>query len=101
MACSTDFSARAAASLGKLEESEKLTQRCLYEEIRNAGLSLVSLAVYYLNGNLELLQGLPFFLPALLGSACGAWGLQKIPVPLLKLLFSLLILYSALRMVLG
>ena len=64
-------------------------------------LSLVSLAVYYLNGNLELLQGLPFFLPALLGSACGAWGLQKIPVPLLKLLFSLLILYSALRLVLG
>jgi uncharacterized membrane protein YfcA len=64
-------------------------------------LSLVSLAVYYLNGNLELLQGLPFFLPALLGSACGAWGLQKIPVPLLKLLFSLLILYSALRLVMG
>ena len=30
--------------MGKLEESEKLTQRCLYEEIRNAGLSLVSLA---------------------------------------------------------
>ena len=39
-------------------------------------LSLVSLAVYYLNGNLELLQGLPFFLPALLGAACGAWVLQ-------------------------
>ena len=44
-----DFDARSMKSsilyqMGKLEESEKLTQRCLYEEIRNAGLSLVSLA---------------------------------------------------------
>ena len=38
-----DFDARSMKSsilyqMGKLEESEKLTQRCLYEEIRNAGL---------------------------------------------------------------
>lgn len=44
-----DFDARSMKSsilyqMGKLEGSEKLTQRCLYEEIRNAGLSLVSLA---------------------------------------------------------
>ena len=44
-----DFDARSMKSsilyqMGKLEESEKLTQRCLYEEIRNAGLSLASLA---------------------------------------------------------
>ena len=100
MACSTDFSARAAASLRspccKTSRQAHATSIAII-----LPLSLVSLAVYYLNGNLELLQGLPFFLPALLGSACGAWGLQKIPVPLLKLLFSLLILYSALRMVLG
>ena len=35
---------------------------------------------------------------ALLGSAVGAWGLKKISAPLLKLLFSLLILYSAIRL---
>lgn len=44
-----DFDARSMKSsilyqMGKLEESEKLTQRCLYEEIRNAGLALVGLA---------------------------------------------------------
>lgn len=44
-----DFDARSMKSsilyqMGKLEESEKLTQRCLYEEIRDAGLSLISLA---------------------------------------------------------
>ena len=47
-----DFDARSMKSsilyqMGKLEESEKLTQRCLYEEIRNAGLSLVSLCLLY------------------------------------------------------
>ena len=43
-----DFDARSMKSsilyqMGRIE-SEKLTQRCLYEEIRDAGLSLVSLA---------------------------------------------------------
>lgn len=35
-------------------------------------LSLISLIVYWLNGNLPLTQSLPFFVPALLGSAAGA-----------------------------
>lgn len=44
-----DFDARSMKSsilyqMGRIEESENLTQRCLYEEIRDAGLSLVSLA---------------------------------------------------------
>ena len=34
-------------------------------------LSLISLIVYWLNGNLPLTQSLPFFVPALLGSAAG------------------------------
>lgn len=63
-------------------------------------LSLISLAVYYLNGNLNLMEGLPFFIPALLGSACGAWCLKKISATALKLIFALLILYSAIRMLL-
>lgn len=61
-------------------------------------LSVISLAVYWMHGSIRLGQGLPFLLPALLGSAVGAWGLKKISAPLLKLLFSLLILYSAIRL---
>ena len=57
-------------------------------------LSLISLIVYWLNGNLPLTQSLPFFVPALLGSAAGAALLKKIPVQLLKLVFAGLILYS-------
>jgi len=38
-------------------------------------LSIISLGVYYLRGNLSLGQSLFFFVPALLGSVCGAWCL--------------------------
>ena len=58
-------------------------------------LSLISLIVYWLNGNLPLTQSLPFFVPALLGSAA---LLKKIPVQLLKLIFAGLILYSGIRL---
>lgn len=61
-------------------------------------LSLISLIVYWLNGNLPLTQSLPFFAPALLGSAAGAALLKKIPVQLLKLVFAGLILYSGIRL---
>ena len=61
-------------------------------------LSLISLIVYWLNGNLPLTQSLPFFVPALLGSAAGAALLKKIPVQLLKLVFAGLILYSGIRL---
>ena len=50
-------------------------------------LSLISLVVYWLNGNL--------------GSAAGAALLKKIPVQLLKLVFAGLILYSGIRLLLG
>ena len=58
-------------------------------------LSLISLIVYWLNGNLPLTQSLPFFVPALLA---GAALLKKIPVQLLKLVFAGLILYSGIRL---
>lgn len=61
-------------------------------------LSIISLVVYWVHGNIQLEQGIPFLLPALLGSAVGSWGLKKISAPILKLLFSLLILYSAIRL---
>lgn len=63
-------------------------------------LSIISLGVYYLRGNLSLGQSLFFFVPALLGSVCGAWCLKRIPVFLLKISFSLLILYSAAKILL-
>ena len=58
------------------------------------------LGVYYLRGNLSLGQSLFFFVPALLGSVCGAWCLKRIPVFLLKISFSILILYSAAKILL-
>ena len=64
-------------------------------------LSLISLIVYWLNGNLPLTQSLPFFVPALLGSAAGAALLKKIPVQLLKLIFAGLILYSGVRLLMS
>ena len=63
-------------------------------------LSIISLGVYYLRGNLSLGQSLFFFVPALLGSVCGAWCLKRIPVFLLKISFSILILYSAAKILL-
>lgn len=63
-------------------------------------LSIISLGVYYLRGNLSLGQSLFFFVPAFLGSVCGAWCLKRIPVFLLKISFSILILYSAAKILL-
>ena len=63
-------------------------------------LSIISLGVYYFRGNLSLGQSLFFFVPALLGSVCGAWCLKRIPVFLLKISFSILILYSAAKILL-
>lgn len=64
-------------------------------------LSVISLFIYQRHGNLNLGQTLPFLLPALTGSLLGSWGLKKIPVTALKLIFSLLILYSSVRMLLS
>lgn len=64
-------------------------------------LTLVSLAIYSLRGNLPLAAALPFVLPALAGSAAGAWLLRRISPKYLKLCFSLLILYSAWKTLLG
>ncbi len=61
-------------------------------------LSLVSLGVYWFRENLPLADALPFFVPALLGSACGAVFLKKIPVKLLRLVFAGLILYTGMRL---
>lgn len=61
-------------------------------------LTLLSLGVYALSGNLPLRGSLPFFIPALAGAAVGAALLPKVKPAWLKLGFSVLVLYSACRM---
>ena len=63
--------------------------------------SAVSLGVYALHGSLPWTYAAVLFVPALAGSVLGAWALKKIPIPLLKLIFSALILYSSLRILLS
>lgn len=58
-------------------------------------LTLCSLVVYGIKGNLPLLQVLPFVIPALVGSVVGAWLLKKMSPKYIKLAFSILVLYSA------
>ncbi len=60
-------------------------------------LSIISLVIYWFHGNLLLQESLPFFIPVLLGSLLGAWGLNKFSAPILKLIFSILILYSSIK----
>jgi len=63
-------------------------------------LTVISLVVYQLHGNLPLKQVWPFLFPALLGALAGAWLLKKTPLLWVRLLFGLLVLYSAVRMLL-
>ena len=63
-------------------------------------LTVISLVVYQLHGNLPLKQVWPFLVPALLGALAGAWLLKKTPLLWVRLLFGLLVLYSAVRMLL-
>lgn len=58
-------------------------------------LTFLSLIIYAYHGNLPWLMALPFILPALVGSATGAFLLKRINPIWLKLIFSVLILYSS------
>ena len=64
-------------------------------------ISAASLGVYAFHGSLPWTHGIVLLLPALIGSALGAWALKKIPLLLLKFLFSSLILYSSVRILLS
>lgn len=60
-------------------------------------LSAVSLAAYCFQKGYSILQYWPLFLPSAIGSLTGALLLRKIRPQKLRLLFALLILYSAIR----
>lgn len=64
-------------------------------------ISFISLCVYAFHHTFSLSLGvMSLIIPALLGAALGAWGLKKIPVPFLKLIFAGLILFSAIKILL-
>ena len=63
-------------------------------------ISIVSCAVYLLNGSLDIKGFSPFILPAVSGGLMGGFLLDKINTVLLKRIFALLIMISGILLVL-
>lgn len=58
-------------------------------------LCALSAVIYYVKGNLDLLQALPYLVGGLVGGIIGGKIFKKVPVVWLKRAFALLILYGA------
>jgi len=58
-------------------------------------LCMLSAAIYFFRGNLDVLQALPYLVGGLAGGLIGGRIFEKVPVPWLKRIFALLILYGA------
>lgn len=63
-------------------------------------LSVISTAVYLLNGYTNLGTALPFLPFGLLGSALGSILLGKIPDKMLRIAFNLFMIYTGIRLIL-
>lgn len=63
--------------------------------------SALSLALYLISGKTDLVFSLKLLPFGVLGAAVGVYLLKKIPVRALKLLFSALMLYSGIRLIVG
>lgn len=63
-------------------------------------ISFISACVYYFRGSIDISQCLLYIPGGLLGAAAGALILKKAPDFLMKKLFALLIIYSAIKMLL-
>lgn len=61
-------------------------------------LSLFTLGVYLYRGEINLQDTLPYLPGGVLGAAVGALLLKRLPVKWIRLIFSLLILYAAVRL---
>lgn len=59
--------------------------------------SLISAVLYFMNGNLDLMGAAAYLPTGLLGAGAGALLLKKITVRWLKLLFALVIIAGAVR----
>jgi uncharacterized membrane protein YfcA len=60
-------------------------------------LCLVSAAVYYLRGDLDFMQALPFLIGGLVGGFVGGRFFRKIPTAVLHRIFGLLLIYGGVR----
>ena len=60
-------------------------------------LSALSLGFYLFQNGTDILRSWPYFFPAIGGSFAGSWLLKRMKPQKLRLLFALLILYSAIR----
>lgn len=61
-------------------------------------LSLFTLGVYLYEGRVHLRDALPYLPGGLAGALAGAWLLTRLPIKWIRLIFSLLILYAAVRL---
>ena len=60
-------------------------------------LSLVSAVVYFFHGSIDLGEALPFLLGGLLGGILSLRFFEKIPLPILRKCFGVLIVYGGIR----
>lgn len=61
-------------------------------------MSVISCIFYYFNGHLHFAEAAVYLPSGLIGAVCGAFLLKKMPKTLLKRLFGLLMIFSAVRL---
>ena len=61
-------------------------------------LTIFSILLYYFDGRMTLTDGFEYFLPGIAGAIIGAFLLNRIPDKLLRSSFSLLLIFSGIRM---
>ena len=65
-------------------------------------LSIATFTIYLLKGSFSQIENLWFFIiGSTLGGVIGGFALKKIPKKALKIIFSLFLIYSGVRMILG
>ena len=65
-------------------------------------LSIATFTVYLIKGTLSDIRGLPYFIiGSTVGGILGGFALKKISPKALKIIFSLFLIYSGVRMILG
>ncbi len=77
---------------GALKSAIAITLLCTFF------MSAVSAAIYLLRGNVTFSDSLPYLLPSVLGGAAGALIFSKIKPSALNTVFSLLVLWAGIRM---
>lgn len=63
-------------------------------------LSTVTCIIYFVRGNLNFHDALPYILPGLAGAVIGSFLLKKIPDKILKKIFALFMIWAGARLIL-